>query len=82
MILGCFDLMAKAGARAFEVKRESFDRYNDDADDQLRRMIWNHPSIRHRHATPKGRLLGYYPWRLIKAWEDSRRPDPSEYVLS
>jgi len=82
MILGCFDLMAHRNARAIEVKRESFDRYNQEADEQLQRMIWNHPSIRHRHATPKGRLIGYYPWRLIKSWQDSRRPDPAEYELS
>ena len=81
MVLGLFDLLLSKGARSIEANRAAAEEYNRQADEQLRNMIWNHPTIRHRYSTPKGRLMGYYPWQLVKAWHDSRRPNPDEFLV-
>jgi 4-hydroxyacetophenone monooxygenase len=73
-VLGVLDLLNREGASTVEPRREAFEEYNRALDDNLRRMVWNHPKASSYYLNSKRRNTVSVPWRLVDYWWMMREP--------
>ena len=80
-ITGCLDLLLSSGATAMEPRQDVHDAYYQRAQDELKGLVWSHPSIRHSwFKNPDGEIHVLSPWRLVDYWTWTQRPDPADYA--
>ena len=79
----CLDELALRGAAAMEPTREKYEAYHRKHQDEIRDMVWNHPSIEHTHfRNSHGEIHTVSPFRLVDYWAWTRTVDPDDYVFS
>lgn len=81
-VIGCIELMRERNAGEFEVRRDVASAYQQEIDEELKALVWSHPSVRSWYKNKSGRIVINQPWRLIDYWNATRRPEPEEYHLS
>jgi 4-hydroxyacetophenone monooxygenase len=80
--LGLLDLMATSDAQTVECRTEALDEYNAALDENLARMVWNHPKASSYYLNSYRRNTVSCPWRLVDFWWMTRRPEPSDLILT
>lgn len=80
-ILGLLDLLGRDGASTVEPKQEAFEEYNRALDENLRRMVWNHPKASSYYLNSKRRNTVSVPWRLVDYWWMTRDPKPEDLEI-
>ncbi len=79
---GCLDELAARGAKSMEPKVEAYEAYHRKHQDEIRDMVWNHPSIQHTHfRNSHGEIHTVSPFRLVDYWSWTRTVDPEDYVF-
>lgn len=80
---GCLARLVAAGpGAALEVTQEAHDAYNARLQEEMGRMIWSHPTIRHSwYRNDDGRIFILSPWRMVDYWAWTRTPDPADFTL-
>lgn len=73
-ILSLLDLMGREGGKSVEPTPEAFMAYNQTLDDNLQRMVWNHPKASSYYLNSKRRNTVSCPWRLVDYWWMMRNP--------
>ena len=73
--------VGERGAPALVPRRNSFDAYNAQADDDLKSMVWSHPKARDYYRNSKGQVFLSCPYRLIDRWTMLREPKLEHYQL-
>ena len=75
-------LVAAGPGASLECTQEAHDTYNDALQDQMARMVWTHPSIRHSwYRNESGKVHILSPWRLVDYWAWTKAPDPDHFTL-
>jgi 4-hydroxyacetophenone monooxygenase len=81
-ITGCLDLLLSSGATAMEPRQEVHDDYYRRVQEELKGLVWSHPSIQHSwFKNPDGDIHVLSPWRLVDYWTWTQRPDPEDFVV-
>ena len=79
---GCLDELAARGAKSMEPKVEAYEAYHRKHQDEIRDMVWNHPSIEHTHfRNSNGEIHTVSPFRLVDYWSWTRTVDTDDYVF-
>jgi 4-hydroxyacetophenone monooxygenase len=75
-------LVLGRGARAIEVRQDVHDRYAAWHQEEISRLVWAHPSIRHSHyKNPAGKVYTLSPWSIDQYWELTRELDPDDHLV-
>lgn len=81
-IMDSLELLASSGASEIEVRKEAYDRYNDQIDARHETMIWTQPQVRTWYKNGKGRVTTNAPWSMLEYWGLTRSVAAEDYVLS
>ncbi|MGE4239397.1 flavin-containing monooxygenase [Ramlibacter sp.] len=81
LLMGCLTAMADRGVRSLAVKRDVFERYNRDIEEELKHLVWSHPRVRTWYKNANGRIIINSPWRLLDYWRFTLAPDFADYEL-
>ena len=79
---GCLDALAAGPYVAMEPRPELYEEYHARHQDEIRRLVWSHPTIKHTHfRNAAGEIHNVSPWRLVDYWAWTREPDLADFVL-
>jgi 4-hydroxyacetophenone monooxygenase len=79
-ILECLRLVAEEGAETIEVRRDVFERYNDEIDEANALMAWAVPEVSNWYKNPtSGRVSQNWPFRTVEYWERTRAPRRDDF---
>ena len=82
-ITGCLDLLVSSGAKAMEPRPEVHDAYYQRTQQELKGLVWSHPSIRHSwFKNADGDIHVLSPWRLVDYWAWTKAPDPADFDVT
>ena len=82
-ITGCLDLLLSSGAKAMEPRPEVHDAYYQRTQQELKGLVWSHPSIRHSwFKNADGDIHVLSPWRLVDYWAWTKAPDPADFDVT
>ncbi|MFQ5699537.1 MAG: flavin-containing monooxygenase [Myxococcota bacterium] len=80
-ILGCLSLLLGRGQAALDCKQEVHDAYNRRIDAGNLEMAWGQSSVNTWYKNESGRITQNWPFSLLEFWEQTRAPDPDDYIF-
>ena len=80
-ILGCIDMVLASGAGSAVVRAEVCDDYNRRSQEQLKTMVYSHPTVDSYYKNSTGSVPTLFAWRMLDYWNWTNRPNPDEYEL-
>lgn len=80
-IIECLDMVTAKQAKTIEATPEAYSAFNAKIDQRMTQMIWSHPKARSYYRNRKGRVFLSWPYRLVDYWTQTRKPDPSAFVV-
>jgi 4-hydroxyacetophenone monooxygenase len=74
-------MLLEGGHRSMDCRVEVHDAYNERIDAANRTMVWGAAEVNSWYRNAKGRVAQNWPFSLLEYWQQTRQPDPSDYVL-
>lgn len=74
-------MLLEGGHRSMDCRPDVHDAYNERIDAANRSMVWGAAEVNSWYRNAKGRVAQNWPFSLLEYWEQTRRPDPADYVL-
>ena len=74
-------VLLESGHRSMDCRPEVHDAYNERVDAANRTMVWGAAEVNSWYRNAKGRVAQNWPFSLLEYWQQTRRTDPSDYVL-
>jgi 4-hydroxyacetophenone monooxygenase len=74
-------LLLEGGHRSMDCRAEVHDAYNERIDAANRGMVWGAAEVNSWYRNAKGRVAQNWPFSLLEYWQQTRQPDPADYVL-
>ncbi|MCC7364126.1 MAG: NAD(P)/FAD-dependent oxidoreductase [Dehalococcoidia bacterium] len=81
-IMGCIRLLLERGLHAMSPKKDVHDAYNVRIDEGNRTMAWGVSTVNSWYKNDYGRVAQNWPFSLLEYWQQTREPNPDDYVLS
>jgi 4-hydroxyacetophenone monooxygenase len=81
-IVALIQRMIVEGIDTLEVRKDVFDRYNEQLDAAHEKMIWAHPGTTNWYRNSRGRVVTNFPWRIVDYWQMTRHPDMSDFLAA
>jgi 4-hydroxyacetophenone monooxygenase len=75
-------MLLEGGHRALDCKPEVHDAYNDRIDAGNMQMAWGVSDVNSWYKNEKGRVAQNWPFSLLEYWQQTRAPDPEDYLLT
>jgi 4-hydroxyacetophenone monooxygenase len=80
-VMGCLRLLLEGGRRAMDCRREVHDAYNVRIEAANRQRTWGVSKVNSWYKNEKGRVTQNWPFNLIEYWQQTRSPNPDDYVF-
>jgi 4-hydroxyacetophenone monooxygenase len=80
-VMGCLHLLLEEGHRALDCKQEVHDAYNERIDDANLHRAWGVSDVNSWYKNEHGRVAQNWPFNLVEYWQQTREPDPADYVF-
>ena len=80
-ILESIKMLLQRGVKSMDCKPDVHDAYNVRIDDANRKMAWGASKVSAWYKNAKGRVTQNWPFSLLEYWQQTREPDPEDYVL-
>lgn len=81
-IVGAVKMLQDQKAKAMDVRKDVFDRFNAEVDAANAQMPWGYATANTWYRNAHGRVAQNWPFRLIDYWNRTRRPNPADYEFS
>jgi 4-hydroxyacetophenone monooxygenase len=75
-------MLLERGAGAMDCRVEVHDAYNRRIDEGNQRMAWGVAGVNTWYRNAHGRISQNWPFPLVGFWQQTREPDPDDYVLT
>ena len=80
-VLGCIRLLLDENHRALDVRPDVHDAYNERIDAANLQRTWGASKVNSWYKNEKGRVTQNWPFNLVEYWQQTRKPDPTDYVF-
>ena len=80
-VLGCLRMLVKDGRRAMDCKQDVHDAYNERIDAANLQRAWGASDVNSWYKNDRGRVTQNWPFNLLDYWQQTREPDPADYVF-
>ena len=80
-VLGCLRMLVKDGRRAMDCKQDVHDAYNERIDAANLQRAWGAADVNSWYKNDRGRVTQNWPFNLLDYWQQTREPDPADYVF-
>ena len=74
-------MLLEGGHRSMDCRTDVHDAYNERIDAANRSMVWGAAEVNSWYRNAKGRVAQNWPFSLLEYWQQTREPDPDDYVL-
>jgi 4-hydroxyacetophenone monooxygenase len=74
-------MLLESGKRSMDCRPEVHDAYNDRIDAANRLRAWGASSVNSWYKNEQGRVTQNWPFALLEFWQQTREPNPDDYVL-
>lgn len=74
-------LLLESGNQSMECRAAVHDAYNERVDAANRSMVWGAAEVNSWYRNAKGRVAQNWPFSLLEYWQQTREPDPADYIL-
>jgi 4-hydroxyacetophenone monooxygenase len=81
-IVDAIRMLLERGARSLDCKRDVHDRYNAWIDEGNANMVWGVSKVNSWYKSASGRVAQNWPFTLLEYWQQTRRVNPADYLLS
>ncbi|MCX7619313.1 MAG: NAD(P)/FAD-dependent oxidoreductase [Acidimicrobiales bacterium] len=79
-VLGCLRLLLEGGYQSLDCRPEVHDEYNCRIDEGNLQMSWGVATVNSWYRNEYGRSAQNWPFGLLEYWQQTREPDPADYV--
>jgi 4-hydroxyacetophenone monooxygenase len=80
-VMGCLRLLLDRGHKAMDCRQDVHDAYNERIDAANRQRTWGASKVNSWYKNEKGRVAQNWPFNLIQYWQQTREPNPDDYVF-
>lgn len=80
-LVECVRLLLERDLGSLDPRREVHDAYNDRIDAANKLRTWGFSSVNSWYKNEHGRTAQNWPFSVLEFWEQTRRPDPEDYLL-
>jgi 4-hydroxyacetophenone monooxygenase len=80
-VLGCIRLLLDEGRQALDVRPDVHDAYNERIDAANLQRTWGASKVNSWYKNEKGRVTQNWPFNLIEYWQQTRKPNPGDYIF-
>jgi 4-hydroxyacetophenone monooxygenase len=80
-VLGCLRMLIEDRHRAMDCKQEVHDAYNERIDKGNLQRVWGVATVNSWYKNEKGRVSQNWPFNLIEYWQQTKEPNPADYVF-
>ena len=80
-VLGCLRMLLKDGHRAMDCRQDVHDAYNERIDEANLKRAWGASDVNSWYKNDRGRVAQNWPFNLLDYWQQTRKPDPADYVF-
>ena len=81
-ILGCIKLLLSKNVSAMDCRKNVFENYNEDLDEQHGKMVWTHSKVSSWYRNDSGRVITNSPWRLVDYWNMTKEPKENDFIFN
>jgi 4-hydroxyacetophenone monooxygenase len=81
-IRGILTRMFEEDLREVEVKRDTYERYNEKVDEVHARTVWTHPGMATHFRNARGRVVYLNAFLNVEFWQMTRTADLENYSLT
>jgi 4-hydroxyacetophenone monooxygenase len=81
-IMGCMRVLAQGEAKALDCRQDVHDAYNARIDEANRKRAWGASGVNSWYKNKFGRVSQNWPFNAIEYWQQTREPDPADFVAS
>jgi len=81
-IMGCLRLLVQGEAKALDCRKDVHDAYNQRIDEANRLRAWGASGVNSWYKNRFGRVSQNWPFNAIEYWQQTREPDPADFVAS
>ena len=74
-------MMLEGGHQSMDVKAQVHDDYNVRIDEANMGMVWGVSTVNSWYKSASGRVAQNWPFSLLEFWQQTRNPDPDDYLL-
>ncbi|MBI2705889.1 MAG: NAD(P)/FAD-dependent oxidoreductase [Actinobacteria bacterium] len=74
-------MLLEHNLESMECKSDVHDAYNERVDAGNRAMAWGASSVNSWYKNASGRVAQNWPFSMLEYWQQTRTPDPDDYVL-
>ena len=74
-------MLLEGGHRSMDCRADVHDAYNERIDAANRTMVWGAAEVNSWYRNAKGRVAQNWPFSLLEYWQQTREPDPADYIL-
>jgi hypothetical protein len=74
-VIKCLEQMDRQGAKTLEVKEQAAEAFNNDIQQQLRKMVWSKGGCQSWYLNEKGENNTLWPGFTWKYWLRTRSPE-------
>jgi 4-hydroxyacetophenone monooxygenase len=80
-IVEAIRLLLQCGDRSLDPRHDVHDAYNERIDAGNRSMAWGVSRVNSWYKNDFGRVAQNWPFSLLEYWQQTRRPDPADFLL-
>jgi 4-hydroxyacetophenone monooxygenase len=80
-VMGCLRLLIEGEERAMDVLSDVHDAYNERIGAANLQRTWGVSKVNSWYKNDKGRVTQNWPFNLIEYWQQTRKPNPDDYVF-
>jgi 4-hydroxyacetophenone monooxygenase len=74
-------MLLEGGYASMDCRHDVHDAYNERIDAGNRSMAWGVSKVHSWYKNEKGRVAQNWPFSLLEYWQQTRTPDPADYIL-
>jgi len=79
-VMGCLRLLVEGEARALDCRQDVHDAYNRRIDEANKKRAWGASGVNSWYKNKFGRVSQNWPFNAIEYWQQTREPDPADFV--
>ncbi|MEX0750179.1 MAG: NAD(P)/FAD-dependent oxidoreductase [Dehalococcoidia bacterium] len=79
-VMGCMRLLIEGEARALDCRQDVHDAYNRRIDEANKKRTWGASGVNSWYKNKFGRVSQNWPFNAIEYWQQTREPDPADFV--
>jgi 4-hydroxyacetophenone monooxygenase len=80
-VMGCLRMVLQGGHRGLDCRRDVHDEYVERINEANRQRSWGVSTVNTWYKNDRGHVTQNWPFNLVEYWQQTREPDPADYVF-